>query len=150
MAAALLCSEAESSGLEGRLAALSAGINARQGEPASPHACRVLADLGIKGLDKHRAAILDVNLANESNLILVMTEEQLNIVRARFPRARVALITDLAKKGSPYIKAGSPILDPYGGSLEQYEALLLQLQPCIEGILHHMKEEFGHENNSSG
>ena len=64
--------------------AISAGLNARPGEPLTAEAGQTLAAMGIPDVE-HRSLNLTRRIAQQAEIIFCMTEEQRNEVIARFP-----------------------------------------------------------------
>ncbi len=115
MAAALLTAQAAKSGDGERYDVSSAGTWAREGEPASSNAQTVMQRRGLS-LRGHRGRTVSREMIDEADLVLVMTQNQRDSLRAEFPTARnkIRLLTELV--GMQY-----DISDPYGNSLEEYE-----------------------------
>ena len=94
----------------------SAGITANNGSPASSEAKIVSREVGVD-LSNHRSQIINEEIANQSDLILVMTEQHRDSIRIKYPSVahRVYLINELGTKKV------SEINDPFGGSVEIYK-----------------------------
>ena len=94
----------------------SAGIAANNGCPASLEAKTVSNEVGVD-LTNHRSQIVTEEIANQSDLILVMKERHRDSIRIKFPSVahRVYLINELGTKRVNEIE------DPYGGSVEIYK-----------------------------
>lgn len=135
-----------------RIAAISAGLCATPGAPAAPYSEQVARSWG-EDLSGHHAALFRPEDA-KADLILTMTANQSAVVRAHFevsegqvkrlgsyaPRrervaeaARFAPLWGDAFAFSPVAETGSEfdILDPFGASLEAYEACGTQIRRCV-------------------
>ena len=88
--------------------AMSAGLNARPGEPLAEEAERALATIGIPGV-QHRSGNLTRGLVQKAEVIFCMTEEQRLKLTAMFPEAASKVhclhplddIDDPSAKGDP-------------------------------------------------
>lgn len=66
---------------------VSAGVGARQGEPADPRAVLSASALGLS-LDEHRATAIDALHVQSADVLFVMDRLNLGRLLARFPHAR--------------------------------------------------------------
>lgn len=104
----------------------SAGMWAETGMPASPHA---VAEMAARGLDlsAHSARPVTRALIEEANLVLTMTRNHAEALKAAFP--------DLAYKVrrlSEMVGGEYDIRDPYGGVRPEYAAIAKELERLIE------------------
>ncbi len=140
----------------------SAGLCARNGSRAAPHALTIAREWGTS-LDDHRARLLMPQIAREADLILTMTGDQAELVREHFEIAprQVRVLGSYAPANGAVEEAarldplwghrpGTPwagdliaqmggrhdILDPFGGSHEAYQACGAQIRRCIAGLAH--------------
>jgi len=134
----------------------SAGLNAVDGEPASPATIEIARDWGID-LSDHRARRLTPETARAADLICTMTMSQAEAVRAYFdlrpdsvhPLGALAPVDDSSLQGrlsylwgnhppenfkSPGATAETDILDPYGGSIEAYQTCAEQIRRGVLGL----------------
>ena len=133
-----------------RIQATSAGLCATAGAPAARYSQVVAREWGVD-LSQHRAGLFMPQHA-KADLIITMTEDQAAVVRSHFNiseeqvrllgsyaprRQRVAEAAKFAPLwGSELVDGVSPlgeqidILDPYGGSLEAYQACAAQIRRC--------------------
>ena len=105
--------------LAGVVRVISAGTGAVDGIPATPLAVQVGADGGVD-LSGHRSTALTPALIRASDLILGMEPHHLAYARALVADAaeRIHLITEQgAAQGA---SASDGVLDPMGGSADQY------------------------------
>ena len=135
-----------------RIEATSAGLGATPGAGAALYAQQIARTWGAD-LSGHRAQLFRPDHA-KSDLILTMTAAQSAVVRTHFevgekqvwrlgsyaPRreriaeaARFAPLWGDSLAFSPLAQTGSEwdILDPFGGSLEAYEACAVQIRRCV-------------------
>lgn len=141
----------EASLILSRIKAHSAGLCASPGAPAARFAQIVASDWGAD-MSEHRAAMFRPSHL-KSDLILTMTSDQSGVLRAHFaPREeQVRLLSGFAPKREKVAEAarfaplwGSEseiwathsgdepdILDPYGESLEAYQACAAQIRRCV-------------------
>ncbi len=112
-------------GLAQQIQVKSAGLAAVPGHPASPLAIQVMAQRGLD-LRHHRAQPVTDDLLQWADLILVMEEEHARAVRQRWPHLTtpIRLISQLAGESHD-------IPDPYGGSLQDYEATAAHLERIL-------------------
>ena len=122
----------------------SAGLAAVPGEKASSHARKLLAERGID-LESHRSRLLQEDLVKETELILVMTRLQRNLLLDRFPEARgkVHLLKEMPAWRTGRISA-IPSARPgkYRRTLEEIEAILPK-------VLANILNEGGRQDESS-
>lgn len=131
----------------------SAGLAAAEGAAASPHTVTVAESWGVP-LDTHCSRMLTLEVAQQADLIATMTPEQVEIVHARFPQlgAQTVLLGSFATlDDQPEVRAllgpladepwmateaaeNNWILDPFGGSLEAYQACGTHIRWAIEGL----------------
>jgi protein-tyrosine-phosphatase len=120
--------------LQGRVAVGSAGTNALHGQQAEPHAVQTMARHGID-IRTHRAHQLTRDLAQRADLILAM--EQAHVAAAQklllWHKSHAQLLTQF----DPAANAPE-VRDPYGHSIEAYEACFQTLEPCIVGVIAHL------------
>lgn len=99
--------------------AISAGVYARAGSPASDGACGAMKARGLTLLH-HQAQPLSESLLHRTSLIVTMTPQHANLVQERFPSLTVPI-----RSFSP------PIPDPFGGSLTAYQQTATALDTQI-------------------
>jgi len=98
---------------------VSAGTGATEGAPATHLAVEVCAAIGVD-LSSHRSAPLTAGLIRASDLVLGMEPQHVEYARGLAPEAadRVHLITE--KGAASANRAPEGVLDPMGGSADQY------------------------------
>ncbi|MFM9995435.1 MAG: low molecular weight protein arginine phosphatase [Phycisphaerales bacterium] len=88
----------------------SAGVQARDGDPATPEARRALKHLGIE-MGAHASKSITKRMIADADLILVMTEPHRRALKAADPTVDGKVVT---------IDPAGDIPDPIGGPLEVY------------------------------
>lgn len=114
----------------------SAGTAADNGSAASDMAIRVAAGRGLD-LSQHLSAALTPERISRSDLVITMTRRHLEVVSRLAPHAPVILATEFLPPGHPL--HGRDVPDPFGSSLETYEATWEVLEECVDGLF----EELG-------
>ena len=109
----------------------SAGVAADDGHPASPQAVEVARRRGLD-LGEHRSRGLTPELVEWADLILAMSPTQLGAVARLGGEHRMALLGDFAAGEAG---VGSPVPDPFGGSVELYEDTIAELEGLISESL---------------
>lgn len=104
----------------------SAGTWAIEGEPASARSLKVLADRGMD-ITGHRSRSVRQEILRSYDLILTMERGHKEALRVEFPEIseRVFLLTEMAG-------FEEDIKDPIGGSAEDYEDTIQELEELIE------------------
>ena len=129
MAAALMRQRIAEWGLADEVQVQSAGIWAKDGEPASQGAAAVLAERGIS-LQEHRSRAMTAELLAQAAIVLVMEEEHRRSLFYLDPKhlRKVFLLTEMVGRHDE-------IADPYGGPAEDYAATAEELDRLItEGL----------------
>lgn len=103
--------------------AMSAGVAAYGGDPASPGAQQAIKKYRTQ-LDKHQSCQLTLELVDQADLILTMGSRHKHVIISQWPAAsgKVQMI-------SP---DGSEIADPFGGPIEIYARCAEQLDQCTD------------------
>jgi protein-tyrosine-phosphatase len=114
MAEALLRQRLEDANLTPRVQVRSAGVWAQEGRPASAEAIEVMAERALD-IEDHRAHVLTAEDMAEAELVLVMSREHLDYVRAAWPQYayKVRRLAEMAGRRRD-------IEDPYGKSRRDY------------------------------
>jgi len=117
MAAALFRDQVEQAQLPGEWRIESAGTWANQGEPVSEGARTVLAKRGLD-IRQHRSRCVSGEILGSFDLILTMEQGHKEALIAEFPviTGRVFQLAEMAGFQN------QNVADPYGRSLEEYEA----------------------------
>ena len=121
---------------EGRVEVESAGVSAREGEPAAELAVRVSADHGAE-MGAHRARRVTPEQLSEADLVLVMEREHLAAALALgADPGKTHVLSEWPDGGEP----GLPISDPFGGSLEAYEECWRRIWRHMERVVPQVRE----------
>ncbi|MDO5519178.1 MAG: low molecular weight protein arginine phosphatase [bacterium] len=119
---------------ENHIRVFSRGLVVLFPEPANPKACAVLKnnDLDIEG---HVAtALVDTDIT-ENTLILTMTEKQKQTVIEEFENA-----TDVYTM-KEFVGMDGDVMDPYGGTLLEYEECFAELSMLVKKTVYRLNEE---------
>lgn len=133
VAEAILCHHLEKRGLS-RWTVSSAGTWAQNGRRAAHNSIHLMAERGIDITD-HRSRLIEERHLQEADLILCMEWGHVEALRSEFPAYgdKVNLISKMV--GEDY-----SINDPYGGPLEAYQSMVVELTRIIEAGLDHIIE----------
>ena len=124
-------------GLAGvELHVVSAGLQARAGQPAAEKAVQVGRDFGLD-LSGHASRVFDEQLA-AAELILTMTESQKSEIIVRFPHAAANVYTLKEYAGG---RGDHDIADPFGGDDEAYKRAFLEIRQAVMRALKRLKQE---------
>jgi protein-tyrosine-phosphatase len=126
MAAALFQKNASQQGDAEKYRVASAGTWGVDGQPASQHAQTVIRNHGST-LDGHIARTVNTELLQEADLIIVMTRSHRDALTAEFSgiRGKIHLISE-------FNDLEYDISDPYGKSLDAYQACAADLEQLIQ------------------
>lgn len=104
----------------------SAGVSAHPGEPASDGAIAAMESLGLD-LSRHESQPTTEALVDEADLILTMTNSHRQALLGRWPHLTPKVFGVAPEHGD--------VTDPYGGSVEVYEACAAKLDRYLEAWL---------------
>jgi len=140
LAAALWSARAAALGIEA--VAVSAGVSAREDEPASAGAIAVGREAGLD-LGSHRARLLTRPRVLSARLVLTMGRRQRDFIAVLAPEA-IATTWVLREYA-----AGEPgdVSDPYGGDLVVYRRTLRELADLVDRSLQRFAEEHRRRGN---
>lgn len=126
MAEGLLRRKLERDGLADQVRAASAGVWTAEGRPPTASAIMVMAELGVD-IRAHRSRVVTERIIEGAALILTMTHNHAEALRAEFPQHadRIHLLSEMV--GYDY-----DIEDPVGGTLLDYEDTAQELEAMIE------------------
>jgi protein-tyrosine phosphatase len=133
---------------------LSAGLAAQEGRGVARHSQTVARGWGVD-LSSHRARQLEDDLVARADLICAMTGEGAFAVRSYFAAPCVRVLGEFRcqceedKRLSALMgedgTLGRDIIDPYGGSLETYEACGAEIRRAVCGLVNAVRNgEFAH------
>ena len=125
----------------GAMEVSSAGTAGLDGLPASDLAREVVREDGVE-LESFRSSALDPRRVEEGDLILVMEPSHRDAVVRLVPEAieRTHLLREFGGTGSG---SDASLADPFGGSLEIYQQVYLQIKEAIEGALPRLRDLTG-------
>lgn len=120
----------------------SAGTAAIVGLPATQNAKQAASEKGVD-LSSHRSRQVTGTLVREAELILAME------------RFHVDYVNELGGWGKTYLISGYPagggtdVVDPIGGSLDDYRAVRDRIEDEVRRIIPHLSREVGGERPRS-
>lgn len=125
-----LCAKA---GLEAR--ASSAGLFVMPGSAVSKNSVRAMAEEGVD-ISGHVPNPLTKEDAERFDVILTMSEShKMSIIQG------VPALADRVYTLGEYSGTNSDILDPYGGTYEQYKKCMASIKKCVELIIEKLKAD---------
>jgi len=129
---------------QAQVAIASAGTDALHGNWATDDAIRVMQEYGVD-ITSHRARLLSRQMISEANLILVMEQYHLKIIRShrRKARSKSFLISTFAGSATSFDGSGAPteIPDPIGGDLNLYREAAQLIHDCVAGVYAYIEEQ---------
>ena len=117
----------------------SAGVYATDGDKMTAQAADACAGLGIKTDNKHKARLLTIDIIQNSDVIVCMTEDHRQSLTAS--KSYLYASGDGAQRviGTAAELIGSDISDPYGGGAAEYktaaESILSMCEPLLIAII---------------
>ena len=114
----------------------SAGIGAALGSPATDGAILIGLERGVD-LSRHRSRPLLPTAIDKDTVVLVMASSHISGVRAIAPQARVYLLDEYGSHGASM----RPILDPFGGDLDDYRVAADAIQAMLEPVMDRLGSE---------
>lgn len=106
----------------------SAGINALEGDQASPKAVEVLKEKGID-LSRHTAVRVTEGMLRSADYIFTMTKSQEECLGGLYPECR-----DKIKALGQWLGSVKEVIDPWGGSLEVYDRCMRDLDEMVKAL----------------
>ena len=131
MAEGLFNCLAKESGLN--YTAKSAGLFVMPGSKVSQNSVTAMAEEGID-ISGHIPAQINLDLINESDLILTMSESHKQAIQTVAPKATVCTLSE-------YAGEESDISDPFGGSEQVYRECGAQIKDRIEKIIKRLQDD---------
>jgi len=149
MAEALLKGMLHRRGIESGLAVRSAGVApyARDGALVSLDAQLVLREEGLDAPAKQTSTDLKHNrhMVAGADLILAMTREQIEMLRAEFPEASGKVVCTLKE----FAGSSGDIADPAGLDEEAYAACRDEIKTALEGVVERLAPADGERGERS-
>jgi protein-tyrosine-phosphatase/tRNA A37 threonylcarbamoyladenosine synthetase subunit TsaC/SUA5/YrdC len=113
--------------------AISAGLSAFPGGPASPEAIEVMKQRGLS-LVHHQSRAVSDRLIGQADLVLTMTKSHRNAIVQRWPH--------LASKTYLLSNSRGDVSDPFGGPESVYAACAAQMEQYLCGWVDQIEEEW--------
>ncbi len=113
--------------------AVSAGLSAFPGGPASPEAISVMKQKGLS-LVHHQSRAVSDRLVMQADLVLTMTKSHRNAIVQRWP--------ELSSKTHLLSNNHGDVSDPFGGSESVYAACAVQIEQFLRGWVDQIEEEW--------
>lgn len=113
--------------------AVSAGLSAFPGGPASAEAISVMKQKGLS-LVHHQSRAVSDRLIMQADLVLTMTKSHRNAIVQRWP--------ELSSKTHLLSNNNGDVSDPFGGSESVYAACAVQIEQYLRGWVDQIEEEW--------
>lgn len=134
--------------LRGRFTAVSAGMSALDGDPASDNAVKVLREEWGIDIRSHRARRLTAAEVESADLILTMTRGHKASLLSVFPGAGAKVFTLKGYANGPKTASmeeeynfGLDITDPYGMPAHIYRRCSLEIKEAVDKLVERLKNE---------
>lgn len=117
--------------------AASRGIQAFDGDPATGHSVTALKRLWDIDISIHKAKMLDAGDVREARLLLAMTRQHRDFLKAKYPEKRKEIFT-LKEFAFPQLDSSSAdidIADPFGMPYQQYESCAMEIYECVRAVI---------------
>lgn len=124
----------------------SAGLAAAPGAPPAPHSVTAAREWGVD-LSGHHARRLTSTIASDADFLVALTAQHAETMRGRFDITKVLQLgsfdnhpdtddpaDDLSELQRLLGGDADDILDPFGGSLEAYQACGAHIRRAVEGL----------------
>jgi len=115
----------------------SAGTDALHGNWATDFAIKVMQEYDVV-ISSHRARLLSQQMISKANLILVMEQYHLKVIRTlkRKASSKSFLISAFDSSRAPY-----DVPDPIGADLKLYRQSAQLIHDCLAGVYTYLKEQ---------
>ena len=122
----------------------SAGIHAYEGDCASEHARKVLADEWGIDLSPHRSKLADLQSLNDAYLILTMTRGHKDALLSALPdlKPKTFTLTEYAYSEDPSNRVpdfSKDISDPFGMSVDVYRKCAFEIYEAVKRLVNILK-----------
>ena len=121
----------------------SAGTQAWNGQPAASLSVKVMKEKGFD-ISSHRARLVTPDIINRAALVVALAEEHLARMKAVAPGAGEWMIL---LGGLDPEREDTDVVDPIGGSIEDYRAVRDDLASLTGFLLRYIAERFGLAEN---
>jgi protein-tyrosine-phosphatase len=124
----------------------SAGLYAAPGMPMSPLAVDALTRRHVP-IAEHSSKPITEEMVEQADAIFVMTASHARSLLERFPKAegKVHMLGRFLADSSTAEGAECDIVDPFGGSDEEYEACARDLQNAVKRLMDHFMTNQHHD-----
>lgn len=120
----------------------SAGVLAKEKDPAADQAIKVLSERGLKRITNHQATPINQHLIFEADLILTMTENHKIHLLSLYPEAQSKIFTlkeyTQTKEEQDDPEFDLDIYDPFGQSVEFYQRTANEIETYLKRLLEKM------------
>ena len=119
------------------ISVLSASLSDMKGAPADPRAVDLLVEKGFAG-DGHKSMLLTDEMAAETDMILVMEQQQKDMIIEKHPNAagKIFLLKPFSTGcNQPDSDHTNDISDPYKMSSYHYRLCFAEIYMAIEGLI---------------
>ncbi|MFH0881827.1 MAG: Sua5/YciO/YrdC/YwlC family protein [bacterium] len=134
-----LLRELSAESMPGRITVRSAGIDAESNMRANLYAVEALRPRGID-IHQHHTRPVTPELLEWADIVLVMTDQQLDDIHEQFPEAR-GKTTMLSAYPDGNVAESENIIDPAGGNQDIYKNTADHLEKEIRRLLPHLKQD---------
>jgi protein-tyrosine phosphatase len=126
-------------GWEEEVTVSSAGTHAWNGQPAASLAVKVLKEMGID-ISGHLARIVTPDLINRASLIVALTADHMESMKAAVPGAGEWMIV---MGGLDPDRESRDVADPIGGDIGDYRGARDDIASLVPFLLDHLAVRFG-------
>ena len=118
---------------------ISAGVAARDGDPASANSVTALKKVGLD-ISDHQSQPLTPELVAEADVIFGMTESHRAVIQSAIDPTpqNIYLLREFMPR-----EADKQIADPYGGPLPLYEECRDEIVEALPSVMAFLRKEFG-------
>ena len=117
----------------------SAGLLGIEGSPAAPFAVEVLKSAGLD-LTRHRSRGVTVSDMRTADLVVTMTQTQIETLARRHPAAVVRRDLLRAFEEGPVARGGAADLaDPITGPIDGYREAFSIIRTCVDHLVLHLR-----------
>lgn len=126
---------------EASFTAVSRGIHAFEGDPASEHSVKALKALWNIDISVHKAKMLDNGDVDQADLLLTMTRAHRDTLKIKYPDKQSNIFT-LKEYAYPELDIDSnslDISDPFGMPYQKYESCAKEIYQCVKIVLNKLR-----------
>ncbi len=117
--------------------AASRGIQAFDGDPASGHSITALKKLWDIDISVHKARLLGREDIEEADLLLTMTRQHRDFLKAKYPGKSRGIFTLKEYAFPQTVRDGASvdITDPFGMPYANYESCAMEIYDCVKAVI---------------